>query len=437
MTKGPIVLSPRFGMVRWSTNSGICRGSHRVGDILYTVFDNKLYSVASDGTETEIGIVAGEDPVIWADNGEQIVISANPQAYIYTVSVASYAEINDADFLGSSSVAFLDGYFTHSVPDETGQFQWSEVGDAADYDALDFATAESESDPLQRVIENHQELWAFGERSIEIWHTTGNAESAFERIQTVSIERGCIARHSIVKIANTLIWIGNDRVVYIAAGYTPRPISSDAVAKVLNDATDVENVRAFTHVEDGHEFYTMTSVEDEWSWTYDITTGLWHERDSFGKRTNAMDTSWWNAFSAVNIYGFWIVGDRNGGMFKLTHSVYTDDSSTIRFDAYAAPFFRSTARMGMPRFQVDIEAGTGLTTGQGNDPQIMLRWSDDGGRTWSNEHWRGMGPIGRYRYRAIWRRLGRFHDRTFHIAVTDPIKPVILGAYADVEVLPP
>jgi hypothetical protein len=31
----------------------------------------------------------------------------------------------------------------------------------------------------------------------------------------------------------------------------------------------------------------------------------------------------------------------------------------------------------------------------GYNPQVMLRFSDDGGHTWSNEHWKSMGKIGR------------------------------------------
>lgn len=431
MTKSPAVLLPRFGKSLFDTTSnGDARGVTFVNEVVYAVFDQTFHSVSSIGTPTAIGTIAGTEPVTFADNGRQICISTGPQAYVYTIDSGTLAEINDADFLGSGSVTFLDGYFIHSVPDQTGQFQWSAISDGTSYDALDFATAESESDPLQRVIENHQELWAFGKRSIEIWATTGNADSAFERIQTVAIERGCIAKHSIVKTANTLIWVADDRTVVMAAGYTPRVISNDAVAKVLDDAADIENVRAFTHVEDGHTFYTMTSVEDEWTWTYDVNTGLWHERNTY-------NTTWWDAFSAVNAYGGWLVAGNTGKLYRLSPGVYADEGSTIRFEAYSAPLFKSTARIGMSRFQVDIEAGTGLTTGQGENPQIMLRWSDDGGRTWSNEHWRGMGPIGRYRYRAIWRRLGRFHERIFHIAITDPIKPVILGAYADIEVVPP
>ena len=81
--------------------------------------------------------------------------------------------------------------------------------------------------------------------------------------------------------------------------------------------------------------------------------------------------------------------------------------------------------------QVDIEAGTGLKSGQGSDPQVMLRWSDDGGHTWSNEHWASMGKIGEYGKRVIWRRLGmttKLRDRVYEISGSDPVKIAIMGA---------
>ena len=76
---------------------------------------------------------------------------------------------------------------------------------------------------------------------------------------------------------------------------------------------------------------------------------------------------------------------------------------------------------------------TNAAVAQGSDPQCMLSWSDDGGHTYGNEHWRGIGKIGEYASRAIWRRLGRFYQRIFKLVITDPVKVVILGAQADVE----
>ena len=65
------------------------------------------------------------------------------------------------------------------------------------------------------------------------------------------------------------------------------------------------------------------------------------------------------------------------------------------------------------------------------DPQVMLRWSDDGGHTWSNEHWRSMGLTGQWGRRVIWRRLGmtlKLRDRVYEVSGTDTIKIAIVGA---------
>jgi hypothetical protein len=66
-------------------------------------------------------------------------------------------------------------------------------------------------------------------------------------------------------------------------------------------------------------------------------------------------------------------------------------------------------------------------------PQAMLRWSNDGGSTWSNEHWTGVGQMGRYKNRAIWRRLGQARDRIFEVVVTDPVNFVIISANLKVQ----
>ena len=65
---------------------------------------------------------------------------------------------------------------------------------------------------------------------------------------------------------------------------------------------------------------------------------------------------------------------------------------------------------------------------QGVDPKAMLRWSNDGGSTWSKEHWVSIGKIGKYKNRAIWRRLGWSRDKIFEVVVTDPVFATIVSA---------
>jgi hypothetical protein len=74
---------------------------------------------------------------------------------------------------------------------------------------------------------------------------------------------------------------------------------------------------------------------------------------------------------------------------------------------------------------------TAYPAAPGYDPEVMLRWSDDGGHTWSNEHWSSLGKIGAYGHRVFWRRLGmtlKLRDRVYELSGTDPVKIAIVGA---------
>ena len=67
-------------------------------------------------------------------------------------------------------------------------------------------------------------------------------------------------------------------------------------------------------------------------------------------------------------------------------------------------------------------------------PEGDIAWSDDGGHTWSNEHWRGIGAIGDYTNRVNWKRLGRSRNRIYRLSVTDAVKRVLMGAHLEAEV---
>jgi len=68
-----------------------------------------------------------------------------------------------------------------------------------------------------------------------------------------------------------------------------------------------------------------------------------------------------------------------------------------------------------------------------DNPKAMLRWSNDGGSTWSKEHWSNIGQLGKFKNRAIWRRLGWSRDRVFEVVVTDPVNAVIISANLKAE----
>jgi hypothetical protein len=130
-----------------------------------------------------------------------------------------------------------------------------------------------------------------------------------------------------------------------------------------------------------------------------------------------------------------IVGDfESGNIYAFDLDTYADNSQIQKWlrSWRALPTGQNNLkRTAQHSLQLDCESGVGLNLGQGSDPEVMLRWSDDGGHTWSNEHWASIGKIGQFYRRVFWRRLGmtlKLRDRVYEISGTDPVKIAIVGA---------
>lgn len=68
-----------------------------------------------------------------------------------------------------------------------------------------------------------------------------------------------------------------------------------------------------------------------------------------------------------------------------------------------------------------------------SDRKVLFRYSDDGGRNWTNWREQSLGEQGEYRKRIRYRRLGQFRSRIFQIQVSSPIKRDLMGAVAYME----
>jgi hypothetical protein len=91
--------------------------------------------------------------------------------------------------------------------------------------------------------------------------------------------------------------------------------------------------------------------------------------------------------------------------------------------------FNGAEMFSISELWLDMEVGVGATTGQGSNPQIMLKVSRDAGHTWSSELWKSIGAIGKYLTEVKWTRLGRGYSFTFEVTISDPVKRCIIGAW--------
>lgn len=429
--KNPVALHQAPGITAFATiGTGPIRGGAILDGLAYFVSGEELYEVAGDGTTTLLGAIKGFPKVSMAENDVgQLCIVNGAEGYIYTTT-GGLVQITDPDFLPADTVTYQDGYFVFHRTG-TSDFFISNLNNGFAYLGTDIASAEGKPDNLVNVTSIHRELWAFGEETIEVFYNSGNLDFPFERIAGSIIERGCAARLSPARIDNTLVWLGEDRIVYRAEGYGAKRISQHAIEQAIQKYPVISDAFAMSHTVGGHKFYVLTFPTENQTWAWDAATNLWHERESLRLQVPLR----WHANSLVEAYGKQLVGDEvTGQIGELDQDIYTEYGATMQGTATAPEIHFDRKRVFISRFEMDVESGVGLTTGQGDNPLIQLDWTDDGGRTFSSRKpYRSLGKIGAYRQRLRWLRMGQSRNRIFRIFIADPVKRTIISAHLDLQ----
>jgi len=404
---------PTPGLTVWTTAGTGYRGHVVCAGVLYVVSGGDLYSIAADGTATQLAMIPGTDRVSMACNYSDIAVAANGVGYVWHDG----ALLTPVPF-AVSQVVFADGYMVWSVQDSE-QYCISALDDATTYDPADVSQSEGAPDRIVAMVWDHRELQMLGENSVEIFYNSG-AEFPFDRQGNAFIERGCFDRDSAVKLDNTIYFIGNDRIAYALNGYSPQRISTHAIEYYLRDAT---YARAFTYDQEGHKFFCLEI--DRGTFCFDVATGAWHQRQSWG-------STWWRCAGAASAYGKTLLFDRaNGNIYLPAPEVYDEAGDPIAVEITLPTLEYGRERVTMYSFEVTMETGPGNDAVA--DPQIALTYSDDGGHRWSNEMWRPMGKVGEYRVRCVWRRLGQFRTRQLRLRMTDAVRRLVIAYWADIK----
>lgn len=409
-------------------------------DIPYVVAGNSLYQINSDGSNTLVGSgIGGTDLVGMSDNGFQLcIVSGHARAgWILDVNPQSttfgFQQITSSAFYPANTVSFFDGYFVFDRIG-TNQFFISALYDGTIYSGLDFASAESQPDFVTGTVQNLQLLFIICQKHLELWYDAGAADFPFQRYTGSGISYGCVSPHSIIKQDGAIFFLGSDKIFYRLQSTAPIRISTHAIEHIIAQDTDITQAYCLTYTLEGHKFVVLQLPASSRTLVFDISTNHWHERESWNQ--NNVSLGKWRANTAFQVFNNIYLGDSLSSMVgMLDWTIYTELGNTMRGLAYSIPYHQDRKRLFFSRFELDVQAGVGLTTGQGSDPQIMLSWSVDGANTFKPlQPWRSMGKIGQYLRRLRWLRMGQGRQFVFCISITDPIPRVIISAHADISV---
>lgn len=396
-------------------------------------------------------IATNNGQVAIRDNGigGYVMIGDGVNGYLVNLATNALTVIADAGFVGPDKIAFIDGWWICNVPGTNRFVTNGPTPYSITFPAAFFALKDTSSDNLVTLMENSRELWNVGERASEVWYNAGGANFSLSRIPGVAPQIGCAAKHSIARLGASLAWLAKsergENVVIKTDQYGYTPISTQAVAAAISSYPLVSDAIAFVYEEEEHLFYQLTFPTADKTWVYDATTSdisgepQWHERASFTSSTGQSHRARANCF--MNFQNLRMVGDFvSGYMHQMTRKVFTDagfnPSSGLPTTEPLICLRRSPTlwsrenrkRLFHSSLQIDFRPGVGLQTGQGSDPQVMIRWSDDAGESFGNEHWVTIGKVGKTKNRAMIRRLGQARDRVYEARFSDPVQRDVVGA---------
>jgi hypothetical protein len=396
------------------TGGGACRGLFSTETWCFVVSGRLLFGIDYGGGVTTIGGIPDDGVVIFSRNRadpQQIVITTTGGfKYTLTVSGSTFTltEISDSDLPPPYSNAFINGYTLYFVQD--GRVFYSALDQADSIDALDFFEAEGNPDKLIRGFVHQNVVFLLGVDTTEIWiNDPADTNNPFHRAPGGFLQFGCLASGSVVSLRENIAFVDNHGQVRIAnaTGSTQR-ISTHAVERSIDQLSDNDKmaIEGFVYERRGHVFYVLSG--SSFTWIYDLTTGLWHERQSQGEAR-------WRAAYYTKFKEKHVVGDFESGLLYLIDPDAFDEAGghltmTMQFPIHAWP-----DAIALNRLRFDMIPGVGLNSASlhTSDPQLMLAVSRNGGKSFESERTRSIGKIGQYTAMTIFDKCGSSNEDGF------------------------
>jgi hypothetical protein len=372
---------------------------------IYLVGSSALYSIDSMSSVVTVGAVNSGPDVTIRGNGTFVTVAANGGYYVWNGTALT--QPSGGAFTSVGALEFSD-YDTILTEKDGRRFEWTATADPLTRNGLHFASAEARDGNILRPIVDRTQLYLFCQKSIEVWRNTGasGADRASRYQRLAVIDRGLKSYHTVIRSDVGIFFVGEDNVAYFTAGTGIQPVSTPAVNTDLQSGIPT----ACGYYEDrGHKFCVIF-FGDRPSWVYDVTTQVWHRRQS------GVLSDPWVGQRLVNAFGAWRVADNYGNIRTLAR-VNSDNGQPLKRIMRGKPVDMAGAKFSVSEFEFLCSVGVADI---GRDAEAMLRVSWDGGLTWGDEIRESIGAYGGYGQQASFRALGRGEQFTPEVSVTDP-----------------
>lgn len=403
------------------------RGAMKFRGYGYWVVGNKVFQVSWSGVKTELTgtLSTSTGSVDMIISGTHLMIVDGSYGYYVAYdALTTVTKITDTSFPTTpKSCTFVGSRFV--VADGTNFLYGSSVNTPVSWDATFFISPDAIPGGVISVVEDHNELLVFGDNKVRFYYAS-ESDFTYEQNQSAVMEEGCGAVNSVGRFDSSVVWLAEDRTIRRVTEYTPLVISPPELSDIISKYTTVSDAVSFSFSLKGMPYLCMAFPTEQKTWLYNGLSQQWciwaYSAAMVRHRANC----------SIEHNGVVYIGDyQNGKIYKLSDTTYTDDGEVIRFERTSPIVQEENKRFKLRKLQLDWKQGIGLATGQGSDPQCMLRYSKTGTKTWSNETLLSMGKIGEYSNRTIKRNFGVARKLNFKIAVTDPVERCLFGAYME------
>lgn len=435
------------------TGTGKIRGSHFTSKgfgtdalgVLIVVAGDSVYRVDpadENGKHVaeKLGTVSHLDGVAdMTDDGYTVTISDGSTIYTIDLVTGAFSSLGTEAPLQANSLEYFGGY-TLCAGQIEGQpsnaFFWSELEDSTVWPALNYAQCEGLADPILCLKRVGSDLFAFGPRSYECFQFIGDKDLPFIRQGGSMGNIGTTSAASVVAIGDNVFWMGSgvvgSRRAYTNNGYQAVAISTDALEEEWAGYSEFSEATSWTYSQAGYTYYVTSWATDNKTYVYCLESQQWFQAST---RVASDDTyNQWMAQQCTYAYDQLFVGDSTTTkLYSISQDFHTDNGTQIVRRRRSPHMTKGMMTVRHQYATVDCEVGNGLSYGQGVNPQMMLKYSDDGGQTWSADLWLPTGAKGKYRTLVNWQRLGEAKDRVYEISCSDPVRWVIYGMELGLE----